>query len=475
MGQYSSIYITTNWQHFFSQSPLPRHSPATRIVLLARCTKDSGHSFANVVSGWTVQDDQSQTDKSKLKASDLQVAAVTTTGSATRAFSMTHKMGLAQISMNTWNNVKNFIFYIASPAAAKDENYTWDNLAYTDVTSSSSYSSSSPKPLIDTYHWYIMKGSTTFTTDATVTGAATYTGQGVSGTISADIRNNNGWTKALASVSGAVTKYTADISAKNYLSRIPYTVAYGDALYSDGALSKTTANGCFWSSRTAIAYVSSIGKGGDHGYAMALRSAGTHYWSPSNTLDSPLPNKNCQQALQDYAGYSNTQTLVNAANSSTNYPGAYAAWNYNARNKANTANIGLTDNLSSRHWFLPSAGQLRDIIVNIVGLAATPGTYLTTDVTWTDTNGSILFYQKNNAILARFTSAGYSINKYTEALSSSDQSACLLASTEYSAAVGFHTHPFDNNALWLCNASSPTDHNDCKNGHKKTARPCIAF
>ena len=38
---------------------------------------------------------------SKLKASDLQVAAVTTTGSATKAFSMAHQMGLAQFTLGS--------------------------------------------------------------------------------------------------------------------------------------------------------------------------------------------------------------------------------------------------------------------------------------------------------------------------------------------------------------------------------------
>ena len=379
--------------------------------------------------------------------------------------------------MKTWNNVKNVVFYIGSPSSAADTNYTWDNQATTDVTTSSTYTSSA-KPYQSTSHWYIMSANTTFTTSATQTGVANYAGVGASAaTVNADVRNNNAWTREIDCTRGKCTEYTPTITATSYLSRVPYTLEYGDALYSDGALSKTTNSSYFWSGRTAIAYVTSIknaSNGAPHGYAMALRSAGTYYWSPY-TNDSPLPNKNCIQAVQDYAGYSNTQTLVNAASSSTYYPGAYAAWNYNARNKANTGTVSLTANLASRHWFLPSAGQLRDIIVYIVGLSTTPSKYLETDLMWGDTNGSILFYQKNNSILARFTSAGYTIDKYTEALSSVDQSACLLASTEYSAKVGFHTHPYGPNDLWLCNASSPDDPNDSKTGYKKTARPCIAF
>ncbi len=53
-------------------------------------------------------------DKSNLKVSDLQIAAVTTTGSATKTFAMTHSMGLANIKM------------AAATAAASKETLTLD-------------------------------------------------------------------------------------------------------------------------------------------------------------------------------------------------------------------------------------------------------------------------------------------------------------------------------------------------------------
>ena len=69
----------------------------TRICRAPRYAKDSGNSFANVVSGWNPA--ATQNTSTLLKAQDLQISAVTTSGSATRAFSMAHKMGLIQINM----------------------------------------------------------------------------------------------------------------------------------------------------------------------------------------------------------------------------------------------------------------------------------------------------------------------------------------------------------------------------------------
>ena len=69
----------------------------TRNGCKCRCTKDFGHSFANVVSGWTVP----ETDQSSInvyKTRDLQIASVATS-TATKSFPMAHKMGLIKIVM----------------------------------------------------------------------------------------------------------------------------------------------------------------------------------------------------------------------------------------------------------------------------------------------------------------------------------------------------------------------------------------
>ena len=75
-----------------------RHAP--------RCIKASGNSFANVITGWTVQADQSTTGastyvegNSNFRASDLQVSKLGTN------FAMEHKMGLVVLDMTTGKSV----------------------------------------------------------------------------------------------------------------------------------------------------------------------------------------------------------------------------------------------------------------------------------------------------------------------------------------------------------------------------------
>ena len=71
--------------------------------------------FANVKSGWTP--DANQSTEALLKAQDLQVSAVTTTGSATRAFSMAHQMGQVQITMGvTTSSIPETITYSGNTA-----------------------------------------------------------------------------------------------------------------------------------------------------------------------------------------------------------------------------------------------------------------------------------------------------------------------------------------------------------------------
>ena len=375
------------------------------------------------------------------------------------------------------------MFYISAPAAAKDVNYTWDNQAYTNVTSSSTYTSTA-KPYQSTEHWYIMKENTTFTTSATTTGVASYSGQGVSGTINADIRNDNSWTKTLTYNEGNVTTYTADISAKEYLSRIPYTLAFGDALYADGALSKT-GSGQFWTGRTAIAYVTTIGATGSdktahpHGYAFSIRRHPTLYLWQNAYADSPLTNVATSSYASDYNGYANTQTLCSVSNASTVYPAAYAAWSYTAKNKANNANISLTGNLAGSHWFLPSSGQVNDVCKNIAGITSTPG-ISPTAVYWQYNYVSTVFLNGVNAVLNKFISnGGYTMSALPMKYGSPDYSnkggeSTWWTSTEINATFCYLLIVWTNNSLYFCEISDYGD-SDTKRGDSHSVWPCIAF
>ena len=429
-----------------------------------------------------------QTDETKWRDQDLQTAEISlttntstkiTTGSAT----MKHRMGLAKINMKTWSNVKNVLFYIAAPAAVKDVNYTWDNQAYTNVTSSSTYTSTA-KPWQNTTHWYVMDANTEFTTSATTTGVASYSGQGVASATAADVRNNNSWTTTLTYTSGNCVDFTPTITATNYLSRIPYTMAYGDALYSDGALSKT-GSGQFWSGRTAIAYVSTIGtKGSDktahpHGYAISIRRHPTLYLWQNAYADSPLPNIATSSYASDFNGYSNTQTLSSVSNAATVYPAAYAAWTYTAKNKANNGNVSLSGNLASSHWFLPSSGQVNDVVKNIGGVTASP-TIIATAVNWIYNYVSTSFIDGVNAVLNKFISnGGYTMSAIPKKYGSPDYSgkggeSTWWTSTEINNEYCYLLIVWQTNQLYFCEISDHGD-SDTKRGDSHSVWPCIAF
>ena len=394
-------------------------------------------------------------------------------------------MGLAKIDMKTWTGVKNVVFYIGAPSTAADVNYTWDNQTTTNVTSSNSYRSGTPKPYQLTSHWYIMKGNTTFVTDPTQIGVASYAGVGASGaTVNADIRNDNTWTATLTCTLGKCTEYTpTTISATNFLSRVPYTLEYGDALYSDGALSKTNASSYFWSGRTAIAYVTSIKNatnGAPHGYAISIRRHPTLYLWQNAYADTSLPNIATSNFSTEYNGYTNTQTLCSASNASTLYPAAYAAWTYTARNKANTsANVSLTGNLASRHWFLPSSGQIYDVVKNIGGITSAP-LVSGTAVYWNTTNVSTTFLNNVNAVLNRIkTNGGYTLNTLPLKYGSPDYSAkggesTWWTSTEISSDFCYLLIVWTTNNLYFCEISDHGD-SDTKRGDSHSVYPCIAF
>lgn len=430
--------------------------------------------------------DQSATDKSGLKAADLQVAKVsltTTSGVTTGASTMAHKMGLAKINMKTWNNVKNVVFYIGSPSTARDENYTWDNQATTNVTSSSTYTSTA-KPYQSTSHWYIMNANTTFTTSASQIGVANYAGVGASAaTVNADVRNSNAWTTTLTFTSGGYVEYTPTITATSYLSRVPYTLEYGDALYSDGALSKTSSSSYFWSGRTAIAFVTSIKNstnGATHGYAMSFRRHPSLYLWQNAYADSPITNVATSNYASWYKGYADTKTLCSVSNAATVYPAAYAAWSYTARNKTNSsANVSLTGNLASSHWFLPSSGQVNDVVINIAGITTT-ATISATSVMWGITNVSTTFLNKVNAVLNNFkNNGGYTLPNIPMKYGHSDYSAkggesTWWTSTEISSDFCYLLIVWQTSQLYFCETSDHGD-SDTKRGDAHSVWPFIAF
>ena len=335
-------------------------------------------SLEKVSGNWEVS--TTQTDESKWRDQDLQTAEISlttntstkiTTGSAT----MKHRMGLAKINMKTWSNVKNVMFYIAAPAAVKDVNYTWDNQAYTNVTSSSTYTSTA-KPWQNTTHWYVMDTNTTFTTSATTTGVSSYSGQGVASTTTADVVNNNSWTTTLTYTSGNCVDFTPTITATEFLSKVPYTLALGDVFYSNGAVSKPTSK---FTSLTAIGILAYIAKdayteqnyGGGHALVLALKpeSNNKRQWgagaSGSGYTRVDIPGStnvsNTSTMLNATTGYANTFVHVPAAGYQiSNFPALY----YGVENGNTPYPTPKGPGGKSTGWFLPSISQWCKVIAS---------------------------------------------------------------------------------------------------------------
>ena len=120
-----------------------RHAP--------RCTKASGHSFANVITGWTV----SVTDQNTTYCNnDLQVGKAS--GAASLAFSVTHKMGIVKMTMGT-ATVVNTITYDGNTSTEKYRSSTT-----TSTTSLAVFDNFNPLTSSATYY-LIVKPSTAYT------------------------------------------------------------------------------------------------------------------------------------------------------------------------------------------------------------------------------------------------------------------------------------------------------------------------
>lgn len=72
---------------------------------------DADTFLGNIASGWSVESDQSASDNSMLRTSDLQFCTASVTGNLSPSFSMKHKMGLIGITMAATHTVYDVIYY----------------------------------------------------------------------------------------------------------------------------------------------------------------------------------------------------------------------------------------------------------------------------------------------------------------------------------------------------------------------------
>ena len=90
-------------------------SPFVTRLLLRRLNPSPHRSselfLGNIASGWSVESDQSASDNSMLRTSDLQFCTASVTGNLSPSFSMKHKMGLIGITMAATHTVYDVIYY----------------------------------------------------------------------------------------------------------------------------------------------------------------------------------------------------------------------------------------------------------------------------------------------------------------------------------------------------------------------------
>ncbi|WP_036878310.1 hypothetical protein [Xylanibacter oryzae] len=132
----------------------------------------------------------------------------------------------------------------------------------------------------------------------------------------------------------------------------------GDIFYSDGSYSSTLISG-----KTPVAIVFSTTtsatdntNGFIHGYAMALKNAGTGViWGPGNT--NLTGSANTTLNITDYDGFTYTGKI-----NDSNYPAAYAA--------ATTFKSTIPIPSGTSGWYLPSIGQWYQICINLGGMSS---------------------------------------------------------------------------------------------------------
>ena len=243
-------------------------------------------------------------------------------------------------------------------------------------------------------------------------------------------------------------------------------------MYSDGALSKcvaTTITNSEYTNRTAVGIVFALNsdmstndknRGWTHGVAFALNIPGYTTWGPDGNI-AAVPGKVSSVARVDKEGYNETYALRTAT-----YPAMYMAWNYSAKNKAGSGTVSLSGMLISRtgytapHWYLPSCGQLVDILVNIAGLSRTPDARNSDATMRWSPPAATTFLNAVNGKLGIVKNAGYStssiptgktfVNMYCE--------SGLYSSTPHTntfAAYGMQV--WSDDAVWFDNTTAGTD------------------
>ena len=250
-------------------------SPFVTRLLLRRLNSSLHRSselfLGNIANGWSVESDQSATDLSDFRKSDLQVAVMDLSGTTLSA-TMKHKMGLAIFSIQNKEIVKEKR-YLDKNVFGSNTTYTyaWVDDATTLLAHSSRTFPVSSKPYTgeNNYYYYIVNE----TAIVSANNENTYP--------NADVPNNS-WSQSVNIPSGGCIQYTktSDITC-SVISK--HTLAMGDIFYSNGKISNTLNTVKYGTPIGLVFYLGTTAKDKaidndlTHGYVMALKWAGgTH-------------------------------------------------------------------------------------------------------------------------------------------------------------------------------------------------------
>ncbi|HRN17283.1 MAG TPA: hypothetical protein PLF38_09610, partial [Xylanibacter oryzae] len=209
----------------------------------------------------------------------------------------------------------------------------------------------------------------------------------------------------------------------------------GDILYSDGSCSVSLISG-----KTPIAIVFSINPSisdrakNYHGYAMALKNAGTSLaWGPQT--GTPTGAASTTLNITDYDGLTYTSKINNST-----YLAAYAAATFNSTVPAPSGTSG---------WYLPSVGQWYQICLNLGGMSTSFIDYRTTgQLYWRGQSTACA-----NAINTAMSKAGS--GKYDEFSASLNQYYWGASEYDTNGAYGARFSSNSNMILYYINKSDP--------------------
>ena len=441
---------------------------------------DATSFFADGISAFTPQLDQSTTDK--FISSDLQIAKgyVSVSDNISMQFEMVHAMGLAQFDLGTKNIGQEY--YLST-----DANYKWFVGSGGTATATSSFATGGYQPYSYATGKYLV-----------------WVKPGTATSINSAAELTDSWENALTfnvaanTISAKQTAYSARTTSG---SSTQYTLQVGDYLYSDGSFAHSSSMPTATAARHPIAVVfstttSSIDNAAGYksGYAIALASAGAQLtWCKSGigaasaSVNSAVTTLAAAKA--DLDGRTKTSVVVSRSDfSKANYPSFYYATHFG------TSEIGLTTGTGSSSseasggsagyaaptgttvknsgWYLGSIGQYYLVAKNLGGNIDNPSS------TWTEGSSHNYWYvsgasQANkNALEAIFTKGSSSwAPSFGMPWSSNQYSTWYWTSSEFSASNGFYVG-WSNDGYFSLGGGNAKSYTDTSN---RGVRPVLAF